>query len=239
MMKATLSIATVTLVGLYAGIASAQCAFDIVPAKGVKGSFVRNMAPCPGTEHPAGPFPNVETEGETDACAPVTPKQVDGLATTYTYGPKGGCTIQTQAKLVSDCSELESSDGTNLGLQSGPCHITFVKGKCKDILDATNTPIGPLDTGWGFATLSRASLDDDTNHDMTVIDFPVTFSFGDPSNGGMKIKSNSAEALLPLVGPNNSDLPDCTSIEIVDVTIKDPNGLPFAKLGGATVPEAP
>ncbi len=237
MMKVSLSIATVALVGLYAGTASAQCQFDIVPAKGVKGSFVRNFAPCPGTEHPG--IPNAETEGDTDACTPVIPKEVDGEATEFSYGPKGGCTVGTQAKLVAACEDLEAADGTPLGLQSGPCHITFVKGKCKDIVDGTNAAIDETDLGWGFATLSRASFDDDTNGDMTVIDFPVTFAFGVPKNGGMKIKANSAEALMPLVGPNNSELPDCTSIEIVDVTIKDPLGLPFAKLGGATIPDAP
>jgi len=237
MNKVTLSLATVALVGLYASTASAQCAFNIEPAKGVKGSFVRNYAPCPGTEHPSGPYPNTETDGETDACSPVTPKEnVDGDATAYKYGVKGGCTISTKAKLEPLCQELEAADGSPLGLESGPCHITYVKGKCKGIVDGSDVLIGSGDSGWGFATLSRASFDDDASGDMTVIDFPVTFSFSEPSNGKMKIKSNSAEALLPLVGANNSELPECTAIEIVDVTIKDPLGLPFAKLGGATKP---
>jgi hypothetical protein len=237
MKKVTLSLAAIALVAS-AGTASAQCAFDIVKAKGVKGSYVRNYAPCPGTEHPAGPFPNVETEGETDACSPVIPRQIDGSSTLYTYGPKGGCNVQTQAKLVSACEDVEDSNGDPLGLQAGPCHITYIKGKCKGILGTDGlTPIGPTDTGWTVATLSRGTLADDTNGDMTVIDFPVSFAFQDPNNGGMKLNSSSAEALKPLVGPNNAELPDCTSIEIVDVTIKDPAGLPFAKLGGATVPQ--
>jgi hypothetical protein len=234
MKKVTLSIATLALVGLYAGTASAQCAFNVVPAKGVKGSFVRNFAPCPGTEH--GPA-NTETEGDTDACSPVTPRQIDGASSEFTFNAEGGCTIQTQAKLVKDCAKLKDSAGEPIGLQPGSCHVTFVKGKCFGIQDATLVPIGAEDTGWGFATLSRATLDDDTNGDMTVIDFPVTFDFGVPKDGGMKIKANSAQALSSIVGPNNSDLPDCTSIEIVDVTVKDPEGLPFAKLGGATIPE--
>jgi hypothetical protein len=236
MKKVSLSLAAIALVGFCASTASAQCAFNAVKAKGVKGSFVRNFAPCPGTEHPA---PNAETEGDTDACTPVTPKEVDGEATAYTFGPKGSCTVQTQAKLVSACEEVEGSDGSPLGLEPGPCHITYVKGKCKDIVDGSAVAIDGDDAGWGFATLSRASLDDETNGDMTVIDFPVTFAFGTPSNGGMKINSNSAEQLSPLVGANNAELPTCTSIEIVDVTIKDPLGLPFAKLGGATIPDAP
>ena len=238
MTKVTLSIATVALVGLYAGTASAACNFDIAPAKGVKGSMIRAYAPCPGTEHPTA---NTETEGDTDACTPVTPREVEGQGTGYVFGAtgtsKGKCSVQTQAKLVSACEELEDAAGTPLGLQQGPCHITFVKAKCSSIYQSDGlTPIGATDFGWTLATLSRATLADDTNGDMTVIDFPVTFDFETPNNGSMKLSSNSAEALAPLVGTNNADLPDCTQIEIVDVIIKDPAGLPFARLGGATIP---
>jgi hypothetical protein len=242
MNKVTLSIATIALVGLYAGTASAQCDFNIVPAKGVKGSFVRNFAACPSTEHGTS-IPNAETEGDTDACQPVAPNEDDGVASQYSFvetpGDEGGCTIQTQAKLVKACEKVKDSNGADLNLDPGPCHITYVKGKCWGIQNSSNVLIGESDAGWGFATLSRASLNDETGGDMTVIDFPVVFDFGIPKDGGMKIKANSAEALDGLVGPANAELPECTSIEIVDVTIKDPQTLPFAKLGGATIPEAP
>ncbi len=228
MKKLTLTVAAASLVGLYAGVASAQCDFDVVKSKGVKASMVRNYAPCPGTENPTE---NTNTEGGTEACTPVTPREVSGQGTQYSYSDKGGCSIQTSAKLLSSCQDLDP------GLEAKPCHVTFVKGKCKGILGTDGlTPVGPGDTGWSLATLSRATLDDETNGDMTVIDFPVTFLFGDPKNGSMKLNSNSAAALAPLVGPANADLPPCTSIEVVDVTIKDPLGLPFAKLGQATVP---
>jgi hypothetical protein len=236
MKKVTLSLATVALVGFYASnAAAAGCLFNIAPAKGVKGSMVRAYAACPSTEHPTS---NTQTEGGTQGCTPVTPPTVDGLGTTYTYGAKGKCSVQTQAKLVSDCSQLEDSSGTPLGLQPGPCHVTFVKSKCSGITKADGlTPIGATETGWSLATLSRTTLADDTNNDMTVIDFPVTFAYSDPSNGKISLSSNSAEALKPLVGANNADLPDCTQIEIVDVIVKDPDGLPFARLGGATKPQ--
>ncbi|MFN2375650.1 MAG: hypothetical protein ABR538_03885 [Candidatus Binatia bacterium] len=234
MKKLTLSLAAIALVGLYASTASAQCDFNIAPAKGLKGSMVRNFAPCPGTEH--GPS-NTETDGGTEACSPVTPAEVNGNATAYSYSAKGGCSVQTSAKLVKDCSALTDSAKVPLGLEAGPCHITYVKGKCKGILGTDgDTPIGAGDTGWSLATLSRATLNDDGNNDMTVIDFPVTFNFSEPKNGSMKLSSNSAEALIPLVNANNAELPTCTQIELVEVTIKDPLGLPFAKLGGATVP---
>ncbi len=223
-----IALAAASLLAASAGIASAACDFDIAKAKGVKGSMVRNYAPCPGTENPTE---NTSTEGGTEACTPVTPREVSGQSTAYSYSDKGGCQVQTKAKLLASCQDL------NPALEAKPCHVTFVKGKCKGILGTDGlTPIGPGDTGWSLATLSRATLADETNGDMTVIDFPVTFLFGDPKKGSIKLKSDSTAALAPLVGPANADLPPCTSIEIVDLTIKDPLGLPFAKLGGATVP---
>jgi hypothetical protein len=236
MKRVTLSITAVVLAGFCAGDAgAANCAFNSAPARGVKGSMVRNYAPCPGTEHPTA---NTETEGGTDACTPVTPAEIDGDGTLYVYGPKGKCTAMTSAKLVKACEDLEDSAGNNLGLQAGPCHVSFVKSKCSGIVVSSidPTPIGAGDDGWSLATLSRATLADPTNGDMTVIDFPVTFAYSVPDNGKMFVDSSSAEALIPLVGANNADLPPCTSIEIVDTTIKAPGNLPFAKLGGATRP---
>ena len=235
MKKVTLTVAAVALAGFCASNASAaNCAFNSAPAKGVKGSMVRNYASCPGTEHPTA---NTETEGGTDACTPVTPATAGGDGTLYTYGPKGKCSVQTSAKLVKDCGALEDANGNSLGLQAGPCHVTFVKSKCSGLLGTDGlSPIGSGDDGWSLATLSRATLADNTNGDMTVIDFPVTFLYSTPDNGNMAINSSSAEALIPLVGANNADLPTCTQIEVVDVTIKDPANLPFAKLGGATRP---
>jgi hypothetical protein len=236
MKKVTLTVAAIALAGFYASNASAaNCAFNSAPARGVKGSMVRNYAPCPGTEHPTA---NTETEGGTDACTPVTPAEVDGDGTAYVYGPKGKCSVSTSAKLVKACEDLEDSGGNNLGLQAGPCHVTFVKSKCSGIVTSSvdPTPIGSGDDGWSLATLSRATLADNTNGDMTVIDFPVTFAYSVPDNGKIAVDSSSAEALIPLVGANNADLPTCTQIEVVDVTIKAPGALPFAKLGGATRP---
>lgn len=235
MKKIIMPLAAIAIVGLYAGVASASCTFDIAPGKGVSGSMTRNFAACGGTETGA---PNTSTEGGTQACEPVVPAAVDGDSTLYTYDVKGGCSIKTQAKLVKDCSALTDSAGNSLNLQAVPCHVTFVSSKCKGVLGTDGvTPIGGGDDGFSLATLSRATLADATNGDMTVIDFPVTFLYSTPSNGSMSVDSSSAEALIPLVGTNNADLPPCTEVAVVDVTIKDPLGLPFAKLGGATVPK--
>ena len=49
--------------------------------------------------------------------------------------------------------------------------VAFVSAKCGDILKADGvTPIDASDDGWLLATLTRATFDDQTNGDMTVID---------------------------------------------------------------------
>ena len=246
MKKLIMPLAVIAAVGFYAGSASAQCTFGFdggtpetsrgpAPAKGVKGSMVRNYAGCTSTEHPTA---NATTESGTDACQPVIPPGAGG-GTDYAYAAKGKCTVQTQAKLLKDCSKAEDAAGNSLGLDTRPCHVTFVRSSCKGIVRADGvTPInGAVDAGWELATLSRASLNDPSGGDMTVIDFPVAFTYSDPEDGEMEVDSSSAEALVPLVGANGAALPACTSIEVVDVKIKDPDGNSFAKLGGATVPK--
>jgi len=70
---------------------------------------------------------------------------------------------------------------------------------------------------------------------MTVIDYPISFEFETPANGTMKLSSSTAEALAGMEGLD-ADLPVCSSMEVMDIVIKDPQGRPFATLGGATRP---
>ena len=115
--------------------------------------------------------------------------------------------------------------------------MTYVKSKCSGIVGANGIlPIRFTDDGWRLHLLSRLSFRDPLGADMTVIDLPLVFYYSTPYNGGMEIYSSSAEALMGYFGVHNADLPTCTTIEIVDVTVEDPNGLPFAKLGSATRP---
>jgi len=237
MKKVTLPLAALALVGLYAGSASAQCPYNTAPAKGIKSSMVRAYNSCPSTEVPAS---NTSTEGNTEACQPVTPRAVDGNSTTYGYSAKGKCSVQTSAKLFDSCADVTDAAGVPLNLQAVPCHVTFVKSKCGGLVHSDGTTLvdGVLfaeDDGWSLATLSRATLNDPIGGAMTVIDFPVTFDYSTPEKGKMAVSGSSAESLIPLVGPNSADLPPCTSIEVVDTVIKDPDGLPFARQGQATV----
>ncbi|MFN2426540.1 MAG: hypothetical protein ABR587_08855 [Candidatus Binatia bacterium] len=234
MRKTTLLLpALIALGGFHAGAAHAACDFDLVRAKGLKTSMVRVYAACPSTDNPSA---NTQTDGGTEACTPVTPAEVGGQGTLYSYGPHGGCTVSLLSKVVSACEDLEDSSGMPLGLDPGACHVTRVKAKCKDMLSTNGiAPIGLLDVGFKLSVLTRVTLGAEINGDMTVIDYPVTFDFETPNNGGMKLKSSTAEALAGMNGLD-PDLPGCTSVEIVDITIKDPGGRPFARMGGATAP---
>jgi hypothetical protein len=231
MKKVMLPIAAFALVGLYAGSASAQCDFNATVTKGIKGSMIRAFAGCPSTENPT--INTATGAGGTPACEPV---QSAG-GSTYVFGAKGTCSVDIKAKVEKDCSALEDASGAPIGLPPGACHVTYVKGKCKGILQADGvTPINANDDGgWSLATLSRATVNDADNGDMTIIDFPVTFLFEDPNNGGLKVDSSSAEALASIVGPSGAALPTCTQIEVLKITLKDPNGDAFAVLGGGTL----
>lgn len=236
MKKVILTLSAAALVATYAGSASAQCDFNaIAKGKGMKTSLIRVFAGCPSTEHPSI---NSATGGGTPSCSPVTVKGLNGEATAYTFdAQKGGCDAKTKSKIEKECADLENLQGDTLGLPAGPCHVTEVEAKCKGILqDDGTTPINANDdSGWSLATLTRSTFNDATNGDMTVIDFPVTFSFEPPNNGGIKFKSSSAIALSEiLTDPSGAALPTCTTLETLKVLVKDPDGLPFATMGGST-----
>lgn len=235
MKKVILTLSAVALVGAYASSASAQCDFNaIAKAKGIKGSMVRMFSACPSTEHPMGA--NTATGGGVPACSPVA-LPGGASATDYSFEPtKGGCSVQTKAAINKDCGTLKDANGDDLGLPTGPCHVTSVSAKCSGILEGDGLTLinAADDAGWSLGTLTRATLNDATNGDMTVLDFPVLFDFGDPANGSMKLKSSSAIALAAFVSPTAAALPTCTSLEVVKVFIKDPNGKLFANLGQST-----
>jgi hypothetical protein len=108
-----------------------------------------------------------------------------------------------------------------------------IKTGCKGVLESDGvTPVsGP---GWSVATVSRATLNDPDNGDMTVIDFPVQIPMPAASKGKFSRKTNTNE-LLDLLGL--PALPECTQVEVVSLSVQDPGGNPFAKLGAGTRPK--
>ena len=206
-------IAAVAIIGASAVGAHAQCEFDgPAKSKGMKSSMVRSYAGCPSITF-AGP--NSSTEGGTPTCAPPY------AHSTYLFDDlKSGCDFKTSAKKEDPCSDGSGIACMNLGIQA----------KCSGILrsDGTTPISGVTDIGWSISTISRATMDDPGNGDMTVINFPVQISFPEPSSGKLSVKTGTNDILA---GLGLAALPGCAQIEIVDLAVQDPSGQPFAVMG--------
>jgi hypothetical protein len=227
-----LSLAGAVALDALAAHAACDVSFDNVHTKGfTQASMVRAFQPCPGSPHPS--FPNAETEGDVPACTPVLPREYLGGATDYNYGLDGRCLVRLAAKLASDCSSIDGSDGEPLGLPSGPCHVSRMYSKCQGIQTYDGFPIGEDDAGWTLRMTLRASIDDETSGAMTVIDLPVSFAFHEPEDGAMKLDVLTAEQMHDL----GVFLPPCTVLQFMNVYIHDPLGYRFAAIGMATAPE--
>ena len=217
-----------------AATAVAGCDFNVATAKGVDLDMVRAFKSCPGTE-----VPGLVAEGGAPACTPVVPGESwwDTETTFYKFGPKGRCRGRASSEIVSDCSTVTGQDGMPLGLDANPCHVFTVRADCRGILSSDGvTPISASDDGWTLHMLMRASIEDPSGGEMTVIDVPVSFQFGRPHDGRLSLRGTSAEALLPFVGIHDADIPPCANIEFNYFGIYDPRRLVFARPGVATHP---
>jgi hypothetical protein len=159
-----------------------------------------------------------------------------GDITEYGFGPDGYCTLTASSDVAPDCSKLRGSNGVVMGLAAIPCHVTTVKAQCRDIRDESQLLIGPGEPFWYVAMLLRLTIDDPTAGDVTMIDLPVNFSFGDAEEGSLRMRTNTAEALSTVFGPAVAALPACTSLQIERILVRDPTGLTFASAGLATQP---
>ena len=205
----------IALLGLAtAGPAMAQCAFnDAGKAKGVKVSFVRHYSACPGVTFVA---PNSSTMAGVPACTVPTP------TSTFRFSAKGGCSVSTGQKLESPCK-------TGTGID---CSNVSIKGKCGGITESDG--VTPISSGvWSLGAVARLTINDNSSGDMTLIDFPVQFAFNPPNKGKLGLKSDTNTLLNNLFGPG-SELPGCSSVELVSMSIQDPSGNIFAKVGSAT-----
>ena len=73
----------------------------------------------------------------------------------------------------------------------------------------------------------RPTTDGYANGDMTVVDFP--FGFPITLHGGSASVTKKVGDIL--LGMNQPRFSDCTSLEIVSVAVRDPNGNVFAVPG--------
>ena len=212
-------LAAVAFVGAGAINASAQCDFNSAgKAKGIKTSLIRSVAACPSATFPTF---NSSTGGGTPTCAP--PYEMS----TYQFDTsKGKCDFQTKAAVEDPCK---------FNSVTRACMNLAIKVKCSGILRADGvTPISaPDDTGWILQTLSRATLNDEDNGDMTVLNFPVPIAMTEPSSGKFQtVDGSDTNHILADLGL--ASLPRCTQVEVVSLTLKDPNNASFAVIGAGT-----
>jgi hypothetical protein len=229
--------------GFHASSASAQCMFGggdppLGPATTIGWStfrMVRAYAGCPSTGHST-----TVTAGGSPSCTPVIPTETAGSGTPFTFAtPNGRCIVKLKAEGLIDCSTAtNSTTGIGLGLDPIRCHVTRVLSECKLIATASSVPIdGVVHDGWTLKLLLRITMNDREDGDMTVVDYPLSFPYSTPAFGAMQLESSTAEAFLAIGHREMAMLDPCTSIEIVDMTIKDPAGKDFAKSGLATFGE--
>jgi hypothetical protein len=160
---------------------------------------------------------NTTTAGAVPACAPPqTPNQQVGTP------PNGWQWWEQRSTGKLQFRTIQGAGGNTGDLK--------VKLRLRKILDGT----GGLASGSGtLSTLARATIEDTVvsspgmGTDLTVIDFPAPFPF--PMNNGNATLNTTANTLLQGLGI--PPLPGCTSIEVVDLTVLDPNGNAFAKCG--------
>jgi hypothetical protein len=214
--------AAVLAIGFSASLASAAAAPCPVtyqhPAKAAKltSNLVQAFVSC---GNPGGNTPNATTEtGTVPTCFPAETynEQAGSPPSGWLWGPKSQGTISFKAgknKVVHPLNQ----DPTAVDL--------YIQIKMSDI----RTLAGPADQDQGtVATVARATLIDRANNElMTVIDFPTGFDV--QSSGGKIQKKTSATVILNAL--NQPALPRCTTIEVVSVLVKDPNGTIFANLG--------
>jgi hypothetical protein len=215
-MKAAVCAAVVVIgtSALAAGDAFAQCAVDgPYKAKGIKTSLIRSFAGCPSATFV---IPNSQTGTGVPTCAPPF------AHSQYEFSRPGYCHFSFSAKLMDPCPALGPS----------PCTITTIHVYCTGILDPGGSTLTNT-SGWVMSMVLRMTLDDPDNGDMTVIDAPVRVGLPAAVDGRFSLLAD-LPTLQPTLGL--SALPACSQLELVHATLQDPDGNPFAKLGGGTRP---
>lgn len=207
-----------------ASAASVPCAATYqhpVSAKQIKASLVQAFVSC---NNPGGNVPNATTEtGTVPTCYPAETyhENAGSPAFGWTWGPKGKGDISFKAgknKLMGPPDYAQNTDPNAVDL-----YIQIKMADIRDNLGVANEQDGQV------ATVARATLIDraEPSAPMTVIDFPT--SFGVTVLGGKISRKNSATVILDVL--SQPALPACTTLEVVQVLVKDPNGNPFASIG--------
>ena len=211
--------AGVVLLPAYAG---AQCAFDRPTGSTtytgyLSTSIVRAFVSC---NNPGGDTPNVtNTTGTVPACAPVENfnEQAGSPSNGWEFRPGssyGRVTIK------------RTSGGQNINGLPTTATDAAVTIKLYHIHQTS----GGFASGDGtLQLLLRATMDDYTEGDMTVIDFPFGLPIHLSGNGSFSSTTKIGDYLRDQL--HLPRFPDCTSLEIVSIAVHDANGNAFATMG--------
>ncbi len=218
-------LSTITTAGLAllasSAPAQAQCAFEHPnKAKTFQVSFVQAFVPC---NEPGGNVPNVAANGGlVPACQPPETfnEQAGSPANGWLWGPTSSGTVQIRPGK----SKLPPS-ALNPSGNSGDLLISM---NLKGIVDGAP---GPASGNGTLAIVTRTTMEDRANGDLTIVESPTEFGF--PLTAGTVKMKTSYNVLLN--GSSKPSLPMCASVEIVSVRIRDANDNVFAS-GGILTP---
>jgi hypothetical protein len=197
---------------LHTAPVGAQCGFDAPSsARRLNTSMVRAYAACAGITVPT---PNTSTMAGVPACGPPL------ALSEFEFGPDGTCSLLIKTRHEDPCSDGSGS----------PCMKPSIRVRCEGVLNPggglTNAP------GWSLRLITRRTVSDPTNGDMTQLDFPSTLAFEQARNGAFGLKADAFDgACLFLACPA---LPGCTNLQIVSAEIMDPTGRVFAVPGSSS-----
>ena len=208
-----LAAAALLVVALATSSASAQCSFPHpLKAKSYKTSLVQAFIPC---DQPSTLTPNTTTEGGVPACAPPeTQNEAYGNpANGWLWGPSsdGRFSLRAAKNKIPPLDFEHYSD-------------VIVALTLDQVFDAHGAVANAPGT---LVLILRMTLDDPANGDMTTLDFPIQFPItvqGNQVNLKTSVNARLNEMSLP-------HLPNCTSIEVIDVSVLDENGNAFATAG--------
>jgi hypothetical protein len=210
------ALATPTSVG-------AQCAFDRPFASSsytgaFKSSLVRAFVSC---NNPGGNTPNATTiTGTVPTCYPVEDFHEQAGS------PAGGWEFHSGTSYGT--VTLKRAKGVGPNLSFPPPHLDAAIAVKLYHIGSSDGPGFASGTG-SIQVVLRVTTQDYSGADMTVVDFPFGFPISLSSgNGSGYVTKTVGDILFDL---NNPRFTECTSLEVVSVTVRDPNGNVFAVPG--------
>ena len=224
-----IALAALFVVGGAVRTAHAQCAFQHPKtAKRFQTSLVQAFTSC-------GP-PNSQTEGNLPACKPpetFSQQAGNDVSGGWKWNPAKG-SGKIEFKVVASCAAQESpgslpkcDPSSPLNQGPPPSADLAIKLSLTSIVQGPGAGTSAANGTGTLSIIARATLEDRTNGDVTVVDFPASSPFT-MQNGSATLKT-SADAILNAL--NKPGLPPCTSIELVYASVYDPKGDAFARVG--------